>query len=107
MTVLQQIHQHLQATVDRRSNPQGLTAAHDEAVQVINLAGLATRQVLGGRRQLFGHAAGDIAHGLWQVLGQFDAIGQGHGLTFGQNAVDQFQHAVLLHQPAIRLLRDG
>ena len=61
-------------------------APGDEAVEMVDLARLAARHVLGGRRQLCRHRRGDAFHRLERARQrQVDAVGRGHRHHLGDD----------------------
>jgi hypothetical protein len=57
-----ELHQRVQRLIDRRRDAELATAPRDEAVEVVDLARLAARHVLRGRRELARHRAARCLH---------------------------------------------
>jgi len=81
----QQLHQSPQHPVRWGGNAQRLAAPHDQAVEVIDLGALATRQVLRGGRILVGHAGGKFVHRRVHIRWYPYPLGLGHGQALGHH----------------------
>ena len=104
-----QLDERVQRLVDRRRDAELAAAPRDEAVQVVDLARLAARHVLRGRRKLRRHRHGDAFHRLERRArsGRFDAVGRGHRHHLGTTACCSSRIDGSAASCAVRRLREA
>src|SRR5207244_11922050 len=101
ITTIEKLHQRDEEMIARRRNTERPAFAHHLAVQVIDLGGLAAREVLRGGRKLRGHGLRDAHRRLVHVARHLDARRARHGQAFVHHVAHHRGHAFALHQATI------
>ena len=105
--VLGELDQRVQQPVRRCRNAERRALANDETVEVVDLAGPAAGEVLGGGRTLPGHGDTEIQHGVEDVGGHRHPVGFGDGDAFPNDIRDRRDDALALEQETVGTLRQG